>query len=92
VANQLRSDEVLPTGSVADVHKETRTERFFRTSAPFFHNLMSFLFLGGLSIVSVVIVFSHDEMLKDLRTPAWAFLAGVGGACLTRLYGGDKGS
>jgi len=87
VADQIRSDQILPTGSVTDVHKETRVERFFRTSGPIFRSLTAFLFLTALVAVSIYILVSHDEYLKDFRTPAWGLLAGVAGACSTLLFG-----
>lgn len=84
---QIRSDNVLPAGSVRDVHPETGWERAARVLPVIIRLFSASIFLVAAMIVIVCIMFSVNPALDHYRSGAWGLFSALVGGCAAYLFG-----
>jgi hypothetical protein len=90
VPQRIDTTEVIPTREVGSVHKETTLEHLIRTLPDFARGLTAVIVTAVGSGVCIIVIFSSNPDLKDLRTGAWTLFAALVGACAGFLYGRNQ--
>ena len=87
MTERIRSEIVLDSDAVSDVHFETSFERLMRVSATPARAAMLYLLLALiLGFCGYIMVFGTGE-LGGFRTAAWSVISGVAGAIGSKLFG-----
>lgn len=88
MTDKIRANDVLSDAEeVGSIHRETWYEHVIRTFPDFAKAMTAVILTAVGVVVCIILIFSSNPSLNDLRTGAWTLFSALIGGCAGFLYG-----